>query len=722
MPSVGMRRTTRVFGVLKGVDRARVLRSGRRLYPGSDDKLKQETPPRVNGVVKSENLRDTSDRKMYGIVYSRKRRRADGDTLESLDSKKFGIQFSRRQRRRKHFDDTPRPGLVVEMDSFCPVGLASFLLSVFGYMRKSTLRLSQLASFLSGEPVSNAFASSGIRFLQGSTDSKTGMCKIFGVRCSVPIFSLGFSAVPSCFISMHLRLVLNFKCLSLEPVNTTLDEDLCDEITSESVEEPSIPDVKAETILQIDNSENNVVLHPSERASKLAGRHSQYRNGLNSRGIQKRRRSSLRRKKARNISMIGTHKANGVLVSDLVSSRKNGIPFSSVVSNNKLRSVVQNSAALNPKTANPPAVEETRTIDTSTCSANLLVIDSDICYRVEDAIITLEFSESKEWMVTVKKDGLTRYTHLAQGGMRPCSFNRVTHDIIWSGDDTWRLEFPNRQDWVIFKDLYKECVDRNVPVPAPISKAIPVPRVSEVLGYQDSNNVPFFRPNVYISVSNDEVARALAKRSAIYDMDSEDEEWLMEFNSGFLVETEHLSEDNFELMIDAFEKALHCSPDDFGDEKAAVNLFTELGRREAVEAVFAYWTKKRKQRRSSLLRVFQWHQAKKAPLIPKPVLRKRRSFKRLSSQFGRGKQPGLLQVLADELDALDEQNAMLKVEAATTSAKISVETAILKRQRAKRLMVNADLAIYKAAMALRIAQVGSLENITTYDALTQLLD
>lgn len=39
----------------------------------------------------------------------------------------------------------------------------------------------------------------------------------------------------------------------------------------------------------------------------------------------------------------------------------------------------------------------------------------------------------------------------------------------------------------------------------------------------------------------------------------------------------------------------------------------------------------------------QGHQSRKAPLVPKPALRKRRSFKRQGSQHGRGKQPGLLQ-------------------------------------------------------------------------------
>lgn len=55
MPTVGMRRT-RVFGVVKGVDGARVLRSGRRLWPES-------------GEVKLKKSKDVSD--WYPVIDSR---------------------------------------------------------------------------------------------------------------------------------------------------------------------------------------------------------------------------------------------------------------------------------------------------------------------------------------------------------------------------------------------------------------------------------------------------------------------------------------------------------------------------------------------------------------------------------------------------------------------------------------------------------------------------
>lgn len=68
--------------------------------------------------------------------------------------------------------------------------------------------------------------------------------------------------------------------------------------------------------------------------------------------------------------------------------------------------------------------------------------------------------------------------------------------------------------------------------------------------------------------------------------------------------------------------------------------------------------------------------------------------------------------MAAEQNALEEQNAMFKVEEARNSAMRSVESAILKRSRAQLLMENADLATYKAAMALKIAEAALIASST----------
>lgn len=346
------------------------------------------------------------------------------------------------------------------------------------------------------------------------------------------------------------------------------------------------------TALEIDKVSCKIVSSPGFKASKLTVRSS----------IQK-RRSSLRRMRARNTF------SNGALMSDLISSRRNGIPFSSVVSKNKLRSSTRNGSASSLSDMSSsvsdlmPKVES----DSSQCSANVLIIEPDKCYR-EGAVVSLELSPSKEWLLVIKTKRSNKYSLKADKFMRPSSVNRFTRAVIWPGDDNWKLEFLNRQDWVVFKDLYKECCDRNVPASA--CRVIPVPGVREVSGYAGKPSVQFRRPDSYISIDGDEVSRALAKRIANYDMDLEDEEWLKKFNYEFFHgngHLQHLSQDCFELMVDAFEKAYFCSPDDHSNDisAAADHLCVDLGIKGVVEAVHAYWLKKKEQRRSPLLRVFQ---------------------------------------------------------------------------------------------------------------------
>lgn len=351
-----------------------------------------------------------------------------------------------------------------------------------------------------------------------------------------------------------------------------------------------------------------VGLHPSVRASKLTGGNAQYRGNLGSHSFQK-RRSSLRRRRARNLPHSVHKLYNGTSVSDISGCRKNR---TAAVSSRKLRSSVLNNSSpgsngisIIPK---PKTKEE---LDSLCCSANILLIGSDRCTREEGFSVMLEFSSSKEWFLVIKKDGAIRYSHTAQRTMRPCSSNRFTHSIVWIGDDNWKLEFCDRQDWVGFKEIYKECHERNILEQN--VKVIPIPGVREVCGYaEDINDFPSFsRPVPYISVKEDEVSRAMARSIAVYDMDSEDEEWLERHNGEMLGEEDEqfqqLKPDTFELIIDGFEKCyFHSHADDLLDEKAAtIASLSYLGRREVVEAVHDYWARKRKQRKAPLLRVFQ---------------------------------------------------------------------------------------------------------------------
>ncbi|XP_055823188.1 uncharacterized protein LOC129891746 isoform X2 [Solanum dulcamara] len=766
MPSVGgMRRTTRIFG-------ARVLRSGRRLSTPGEVKrakhgdewiglldnvgggggtdasrckkngwLKKDVSPKHEAVqmdidVDSKAMDEpetpeapvaetislvSNIHRMWGIVYTRKRKRVDLKRHDSVvgevltEVRRFGKHFARKKKVRSanaKDSDKSEDGQVssdIVITSYGSSYWVSCLLNcILMYLRRSTVSLQQIFGFINSKPLRDVYSLHGILLLQDQTPRKikTGACVISGVRCSVPVFSLDFSTVPCCFIYLHSSLLLRFVPMSyalvmyptvaVDEVTVTNDKEIVSCLTP--VNNQSGLDVVASGVY---DSKKIEVVNPTVGLPKLAARHLQPRN---SRNIQK-RRSSLRSMRDRH-SSFGTQNANGVLTSDRLRFRRDGLRFSSRTSHYELRSSRQKTSSPSVKELKSALVGLTQNIDATSCSANILVIEPDKCYREEGAVIAMELSAAKQWILAVKIGGVRRFNLTTEKVMRPCSSNRVTHDIIWVGDSGWKLEFPDRQDWLIFKELYKGCSDRNVQ--PPVVSIIPVPGVREVSGYAESNPPDFARPVSYITVKDDELARALARSTANYDMDCDDEEWLRNFNDQPSLENDHLSAESFELLIDTFEKGFYCNPDDYSDEKAAVSSCPNKEKKEIVEAVYSYWLKKRKQNRSSLIKIFQCYQPRRTQVIPKSVFRKKRSFKRQGSQAGRGKQRPFL----PEKDALQQQNAVLKVKEAKAAANKSEDLAVKMRHKAQQLMENADLATYKAMMALKIAEAAKIAKST----------
>ncbi|KAI7753059.1 hypothetical protein M8C21_016814 [Ambrosia artemisiifolia] len=200
---------------------------------------------------------------------------------------------------------------------------------------------------------------------------------------------------------------------------------------------------------------------------------------------------------------------------------------------------------------------------------------------------------------------------------------------------------------------------------AHVESTLPVPGVREVVGYPEEDYVPFMLPESYISSKGDEVSRTLEKSYPIYDMDSDDEQWLKKLNH------EGVSEDVFEKLIDAFERGIYCSPHDYSEAASAVDRCLELASKGVLEDVYSYWMAKRKKKRSALIRVFQCYKQKRVKRrSTNTVLRKKRSFRRRASQ----------------------------------------------RFAVKQLDFKQDLAIYRATMALKIAEAlaagGSVEPVT----------
>ncbi|KAH0969025.1 hypothetical protein GBA52_029110 [Prunus armeniaca] len=74
-----------------------------------------------------------------------------------------------------------------------------------------------------------------------------------------------------------------------------------------------------------------------------------------------------------------------------------------------------------------------RDLDSTWCSANILVTELDKCYREDGATVMLEMSSSGEWLLVVKKNGLTRYTHKAEKshGKEDCNYDMDSDDEEW---------------------------------------------------------------------------------------------------------------------------------------------------------------------------------------------------------------------------------------------------------------------------------------------------
>jgi hypothetical protein len=248
--------------------------------------------------------------------------------------------------------------------------------------------------------------------------------------------------------------------------------------------------------------------------------------------------------------------------------------------------------------------EVRQNIDSVHSKANLLIIQADRCWREEGAEVMLELSDTNKWCIVVKIQGVTRYS-LKPSDLRSHVVNRHTQAYIWAVDDAWKLEFTDKWDWLLFKELHVVGRERNSQ-----GKPIPIPGVHEVSDDLEGTVAdPFSRPVAdYIRMVDDEVARALS-RDSIYDMDSEDERWLIQLNHAYSNQNssqrEHTSYEDFEMIISIFEKDAYNNPKGIIDLGELISRYPALRKDDNVHAVYEYWTNKRSKRAAPLLRIFQ---------------------------------------------------------------------------------------------------------------------
>uniref|UniRef100_A0A7N0ZY63 Enhancer of polycomb-like protein n=1 Tax=Kalanchoe fedtschenkoi TaxID=63787 RepID=A0A7N0ZY63_KALFE len=251
MPAAGMRRTTRVFGIVKGGDGARVLRSGRRLWPDNDLKLRKKTPPDESFKLMDEApragaaygarqdlclpqpgptsplhadgiLRETDASycagKMFGIVYSRKRKTLHRSRNSHPCDRMYGTYYVRRKKKRvsRFFSglesDPDQSRMVAVTLKGFPSSvqlLAEFFSAVMTYFRNNTVGWKQFTAFLSSQPIAMAFALGGISFsLQPRCTDGSRCFNIYHSTGLKPLFFVNFSSLPICFMYIHSTMLL----------------------------------------------------------------------------------------------------------------------------------------------------------------------------------------------------------------------------------------------------------------------------------------------------------------------------------------------------------------------------------------------------------------------------------------------------------------------------------------------------------------------------------
>ncbi|EEC72281.1 hypothetical protein OsI_05446 [Oryza sativa Indica Group] len=733
MPHVGARRSTRVFVPKtprppQPSDPARVLRSGKRLAfseSPADAHWFQCKPNNCFHV--HDHQRQLHDdpkppppplprTRSFGIVYSRKRRRR---LPEPKEDTRFAIVFTRKRPKVAPFQHHAPNDLAT-----IPCSSSREFASRTGFFDSHFLTLCALSQ----------------RALV-----QCGWCELRGAKDSEPLLSVNFLAVPSYFQILHLLIALESMYLpavirtrmhlvggaeeiyprtlleedseSLSTGDTDPAVDLCsNKLCSVAQDYVPLEEIAGVVVhglrLKKHQRKRSSMRHPLSR-QRLAARFPDKVVATNQTDVARQTEADAPPSVSPELPLEPVKPKAALEISlDLLENMDDSDVSTPIGSNGKqkrssLKSPIER---MNERLA---LAEVRQNIDSVHCRANLLIIQPDRCWREEGAEVMLEPSESNEWCIAVKIHGVNRIS-LKPSEQRFYVVNRFTHAYILAVDDGLKIEFSDKWDWLLFKELQIEGRERNSQ-----GKMIPIPGVNEV---SDDMGVigtyPFSRPVPdYIRMADDEVGRALS-RDSVYDLDSEDEQWLTQLNHSDSdrksAHLNHISYEDFEKMITTFEKDAFNNPEGTSDLDQILSRYPTLEKDHNVLAVHEYWINKRYKKGVPLLRILQGATLRRGQLSQRSI-KKKRSFKRQRSQAGRGKPDICLQ---DANGA--EEEALRRVVEAERAATQAGETAVRLRSRAQRLMAKAELVAYKSVMALRIAEAARISDSSRDLVLTTL--
>uniref|UniRef100_A0A1J3IWQ6 Enhancer of polycomb-like protein n=1 Tax=Noccaea caerulescens TaxID=107243 RepID=A0A1J3IWQ6_NOCCA len=247
-------------------------------------------------------------------------------------------------------------------------------------------------------------------------------------------------------------------------------------------------------------------------------------------------------------------------------------------------------------------------LESSFCDANVLVTLGDRGWREYGAQIFLEPFDNNEWRLAVKISGTTKYSHRAHQFLQPGSTNRFTHAMMWKGGKDWTLEFPDRGQWSLFKEMHEECYDRNTR--AALVRNIPIPgiRMIEKDNFDETETEFIRSSNKYFRQTETDVEMALNPSRVLYDMDSDDEQYLLRIRECSDAENSgswEITEDMFEKAMDMFEKASYVKQRDHFTLIEIQELMAGVGSLEAMEKIYEFWRTKRERKGMPLIRHLQ---------------------------------------------------------------------------------------------------------------------
>ncbi|CAH9107352.1 unnamed protein product [Cuscuta epithymum] len=240
------------------------------------------------------------------------------------------------------------------------------------------------------------------------------------------------------------------------------------------------------------------------------------------------------------------------------------------------------------------------------CDANVLVTVGDKGWRENDARVVLEVADHNECRLAVKFSGTTKYSYKVHNILQPGSTNRFTHAMMWKGGKDWVLEFPDRSQWILFKEMYEECHNRNIR--AALVKNIPIPGVRLIEEREDdATSTPFTRnfTNYFRQVESD-IEMAMNTSQILYDMDSEDECWLSANQTSSKSRGyDEISDELFEKTMNLLEKVAYTEQRENFTSEELGEFMAEVGFMEVVKSVYEHWKLKRQKSGMPLLRHFQ---------------------------------------------------------------------------------------------------------------------